>query len=390
MIKVKHERTADCVVGGFRWHKAGDGVGSLLLGLFDDAGVLHHVGVASGFSAARRKEFVDDARALPEGRGRATTRGDTRASRSAGCRGARAGGAAARILSWEALRPELVAEVAYDHLQVDRFRHATSFAGGDRTGPRRRAPTRSSTPRCPPNCADVFGRPADPRVSRRSQRGGPLGQRRVTEVAAHRVEVGGRSSPAQGVDAVEQGGSRRRVARSRKSSARVPLARPVVRPAWPRPARPSVPRIPVGRRRRACRRCSRSGPGPTDADRLPHPASPGKPSAESPTRASQSGMERGATPNFSHTPASSHTVSRRRSSWTTRLPTTHWARSLSGVQMTTWSTSGSSAATAAAEARASSASSSTIGHTATPRATRAHSSTGNWDRKAGSIPSPVL
>ena len=59
MMKVKHERTADCVVGGFRWHKSGGVVGSLLLGLFDEAGVLHHVGVASGFSAARRTEFVD-------------------------------------------------------------------------------------------------------------------------------------------------------------------------------------------------------------------------------------------------------------------------------------------------------------------------------------------
>ena len=59
MLKVKHERTADCVVGGFRTHKDGGGVGSLLLGLYDDEGTLHHVGVASGFAVARRKEFVD-------------------------------------------------------------------------------------------------------------------------------------------------------------------------------------------------------------------------------------------------------------------------------------------------------------------------------------------
>ena len=58
MLKVKHERTADCVVAGFRWHKAGRIVGSLLLGLFDGQGVLHHVGVASGFTAARRRELV--------------------------------------------------------------------------------------------------------------------------------------------------------------------------------------------------------------------------------------------------------------------------------------------------------------------------------------------
>src|SRR5580658_9481730 len=60
MLKVKHQRTADCVVAGFRTHKDGEGVGSLLLGLFDDAGTLHHVGVASGFSVARRRELVDE------------------------------------------------------------------------------------------------------------------------------------------------------------------------------------------------------------------------------------------------------------------------------------------------------------------------------------------
>jgi len=126
MMKVKHERTADCVVGGFRWHKTGDVVGSLLLGLVDAAGVLHHVGVASGFSVARREEFVatlDPYRSgaadghpwlvegTPEGR---VPGGQSRWS-------------AGKDLSWEPLRAELVAEVAYDHLQVDRFRHATSF-----------------------------------------------------------------------------------------------------------------------------------------------------------------------------------------------------------------------------------------------------------------------
>ena len=68
MMKVKHERTADCVVAGFRWHKEGGVVGSLLLGLFDDDGVLHHVGVASGFSAARRQEFVDELEPYQDGR----------------------------------------------------------------------------------------------------------------------------------------------------------------------------------------------------------------------------------------------------------------------------------------------------------------------------------
>ena len=126
MLKVKHERTADCAVGGFRAHKSGDGVGSLLLGLFDDDGVLHHVGVASGFSAARRKEFVDvlgpyrrDAASdhpwIAEG---------TPAGRVPGGQSRWTGG---KDLSWEPLRIGLVVEVAYDHLQVDRFRHATSF-----------------------------------------------------------------------------------------------------------------------------------------------------------------------------------------------------------------------------------------------------------------------
>src|SRR5690606_31966785 len=66
MLKVKHERTADCVVAGFRWHKDGNGVGSLLLGLYDDQGSLHHVGIASGFAVAQRKAFVADLEPLTE------------------------------------------------------------------------------------------------------------------------------------------------------------------------------------------------------------------------------------------------------------------------------------------------------------------------------------
>ena len=126
MMKVKHERTADCVVGGFRWHKAGGGVGSVLLGLFDEGGILHHVGVASGFSAARREELAgtlepyrrDAAGAHPWLGGGAP---DGRVP------GGQSRWSAGKDLSWEPVRPELVVEVAYDHLQVDRFRHATSF-----------------------------------------------------------------------------------------------------------------------------------------------------------------------------------------------------------------------------------------------------------------------
>ena len=129
MAKIKHERTADCVVAGFRWHKHGGMVGSLLLGLYDDDGVLHHVGVTASFTVARRKELVDEIApyrmtdlsghpweqwAMPvEATGR-TPGGPSRWN-------------AGKDLSWEPLEPKLVCEVAYDHLQGDRFRHGTTF-----------------------------------------------------------------------------------------------------------------------------------------------------------------------------------------------------------------------------------------------------------------------
>jgi len=127
MLKVKHERTADCAVGGFRWHKDG-GIGSLLLGLFDGQGTLHHVGVASGFSAALRRSLVDELAELRSGaleghpwRDWATPQERTRMP------GATSRWSAGKDLSWEPLRVERVCEVAYDHLQRDRFRHATTF-----------------------------------------------------------------------------------------------------------------------------------------------------------------------------------------------------------------------------------------------------------------------
>ena len=131
MTKVKHERTADCVVAGFRWHKE-SGVGSLLLGLYDDAGQLHHVGVAASFSARRRRELVDELAPYREG---ALDGHPWRAWAEAGSpegTGARMPGGASRWSggegkAWEPLRPELVAEVAFDHLQGTRFRHATQF-----------------------------------------------------------------------------------------------------------------------------------------------------------------------------------------------------------------------------------------------------------------------
>jgi ATP-dependent DNA ligase len=129
MLKVKHERTADCVVAGFREHKEGGVVGSLLLGLFDGAGVLHHVGVASGFSVARRKAFVEE---IAPYRKKAADHhpwivGGAHEHASGRIPGGPSRWNAGKDLSWEPLRPELVCEVAFDHLQDDRFRHATSF-----------------------------------------------------------------------------------------------------------------------------------------------------------------------------------------------------------------------------------------------------------------------
>ncbi|HLI73996.1 MAG TPA: ATP-dependent DNA ligase [Acidimicrobiales bacterium] len=132
MVKVKHERTADCVVAGFRWHKSGGVVGSLLLGLYDDDGVLHHVGVTASFTAARRKELVDEIAPLRmsslEGHPWAGWADFEAAAASAGRKpGAPSRWNATKDLRWEPLRPERVCEVAYDHLQGDRFRHGTTF-----------------------------------------------------------------------------------------------------------------------------------------------------------------------------------------------------------------------------------------------------------------------
>ena len=131
MQKVKHLRTADCVVAGFRFHKDGVGVGSLLLGLYDTDDVLHHVGVASSFSAAAREELLAD---LEPHRADALAGHPWQgwAEADAGEEGQRRPGAqsrwnAGKDLSWEPLRIELVAEVAYEHLQGDRFRHTARF-----------------------------------------------------------------------------------------------------------------------------------------------------------------------------------------------------------------------------------------------------------------------
>lgn len=135
MIKIKHARTADCVVAGFRWHKNGQGtmVGSLLLGLFDDAGKLHHVGVTAAFTNVMRKQLVDELAPL---RVNAIEnhpwRGWAEAQSEANESGQRLPGATSRWnrgkdLSWEPLRIERVVEVAYDHMQGSRFRHGARF-----------------------------------------------------------------------------------------------------------------------------------------------------------------------------------------------------------------------------------------------------------------------
>jgi ATP-dependent DNA ligase len=135
MLKVKHERDCDCVVAGFRWYKKGDRtlIGSLLLGLFDDAGALQHVGVCASFSAAKRKqlaEFLEPYRkgALSAHPWRAWA--EAEAATDDGVKrmpGGQSRWSQGKDLSWEPLRPELVVEVAYEHMQGDRFRHMSQF-----------------------------------------------------------------------------------------------------------------------------------------------------------------------------------------------------------------------------------------------------------------------
>ncbi|MCE3284524.1 MAG: putative ligase-like protein [Steroidobacteraceae bacterium] len=130
MIKVKHVRTAECVVAGFRWYRSGqDAVGSLLLGLYDDSGVLQHVGVASSFTMSMRTQLVKELAPL---RKKAMDDHPWREWASAAAESSRMPGgqsrwSAGKDLSWEPLRIERVCEVKYDHMQGDRFRHAAIF-----------------------------------------------------------------------------------------------------------------------------------------------------------------------------------------------------------------------------------------------------------------------
>ncbi|WP_240137171.1 ATP-dependent DNA ligase [Streptomyces sp. MUM 178J] len=130
MFKVKHERTADAVVAGYRWHKSGPVVGSLLLGLYDDRGTLQHVGVCAAFPMKRREELA--AELEPLRMADASEHPWAAWARESAHETARLPGAPSRWsgkkdLSWVALRPERVAEVAYDHMEGDRFRHTAQF-----------------------------------------------------------------------------------------------------------------------------------------------------------------------------------------------------------------------------------------------------------------------
>lgn len=129
MLKVKHQRTADCVVAGFRWHVGEDAVGSVLLGLYDTRQLLQHVGVSASFTAARRRELVGELAPYRSGEAAANHPWLTSGAAAAPSRrpGTPSRWTGNRDLSFEPLRPELVCEVAYDHLQGDRFRHATTF-----------------------------------------------------------------------------------------------------------------------------------------------------------------------------------------------------------------------------------------------------------------------
>jgi ATP-dependent DNA ligase len=122
LVKVKHQRTAECVVGGYRWakDKVGEAVGSLLLGVYDASGVLHHVGHTSSFKQEERRRLVEHLRPYVDPSGQASFgQGRTPGAPSRWTQG--------KDLSWVSLRPERVCEVAFDHMQGDRFRHAATF-----------------------------------------------------------------------------------------------------------------------------------------------------------------------------------------------------------------------------------------------------------------------
>jgi ATP-dependent DNA ligase len=133
MFKIKHERDCDCVVAGFRWHKdaENEAIGSLLLGLYDASGALQHVGVCASFTQPKRRELVKFLEPYREN-ARENHPWRSWAEASIGAANQRMPGGQSRWsqgkdLSWEPLRPELVVEIAYEHMQGTRFRHMAQF-----------------------------------------------------------------------------------------------------------------------------------------------------------------------------------------------------------------------------------------------------------------------
>ena len=129
MLKVKHERDCDCVVAGFRWHKKGerDRIGSLLLGLYNDAGMLQHVGVCASFTDQKRLELVEFLKPYRKNALASHPWKEWAGDELNRVPGAQSRWSQGKDLSWEPLRPELVVEVAYDHMQGNRFRHTAQF-----------------------------------------------------------------------------------------------------------------------------------------------------------------------------------------------------------------------------------------------------------------------
>jgi ATP-dependent DNA ligase len=160
MLKIKHARTADCVVAGFRWYKDAPDelVGSLLLGLYDDGGALQHVGIASAFTKDKRKELVallapyrENARDDHPWRAWADFAGEQRMP------GATSRWNRGKDLTWEPVRPELVCEVGYDHMQGTRFRHATQFKRWRPDKPARECTYAQLEVSAPHELATIFG-----------------------------------------------------------------------------------------------------------------------------------------------------------------------------------------------------------------------------------------
>lgn len=163
MLKIKHERDCDCVVAGFRWHKKGEGtaIGSLLLGLYDDSGALQHVGVCASFTQARREELVEFLQpyrrdALKDHPWAAWA--DAFAQANGRMPGGQSRWSQGKDLSWEPLRPELVAEVAYEHMQSGRFRHMAQFRRWRDDKPPRSCTYEQLEVVPPHELADIFGR----------------------------------------------------------------------------------------------------------------------------------------------------------------------------------------------------------------------------------------